>query len=140
MPFLSGPYSCFVIIEDPRYFSFNIVYCIGYLQVYSVPLGGMVQRQPFSIGGSGSTYVYGHVDHCFKEGMTKEQCLDFTANSESTKLHDCQLFESYTQGLSTFFRVGPFLEIIGKSEHDGEDCCWFGKFLQTDRGKKLVAR
>merc|ERR1712002_1398451 len=50
-------------------------------QVYSVPLGGMVQRQPFSIGGSGSAYVYGHVDHSFKEGMTKEECMEFTAKT-----------------------------------------------------------
>lgn len=50
-------------------------------QVYTVPLGGMLVRQPFSIGGSGSTYIYGHVDSTFKENMTKEQCLQFTANS-----------------------------------------------------------
>ncbi|XP_039250423.2 proteasome subunit beta type-6-like [Styela clava] len=50
-------------------------------QVYTVPLGGMFVRQPFSIGGSGSTYIYGHVDSTFKENMTKEQCLKFTANA-----------------------------------------------------------
>merc|ERR1712203_1111962 len=37
-------------------------------QVYSVPIGGMCVRQPFSIGGSGSTYVYGYVDATYKEG------------------------------------------------------------------------
>lgn len=50
-------------------------------QVYSVPLGGMCVRQPFSIGGSGSTYVYGYVDATFKEGMTKEECLKFCKNT-----------------------------------------------------------
>jgi 20S proteasome subunit beta 1 len=50
-------------------------------QVYSVPLGGMCVRQPFSIGGSGSTYVYGHVDATFKENMTREECLEFTKNT-----------------------------------------------------------
>lgn len=46
-------------------------------QVYTVPLGGMLVRQPFSIGGSGSTYVYGHVDSTFTPGMNKQQCIDF---------------------------------------------------------------
>ena len=46
-------------------------------QVYTVPLGGMLIRQPFSIGGSGSTYVYGHVDSTFREGMSKEECVEF---------------------------------------------------------------
>merc|ERR1711893_224063 len=50
-------------------------------QVYSIPLGGMCVRQPFTIGGSGSTYVYGYVDATFKENMTKEQCLEFTKNT-----------------------------------------------------------
>nr|ABB86551.1 proteosome PSMB6/9 protein [Branchiostoma lanceolatum] len=50
-------------------------------QVYSVPLGGMLVRQPVAIGGSGSTYVYGYVDSHFKEGMTKEECFQFCANT-----------------------------------------------------------
>lgn len=52
-------------------------------QVYSIPLGGMLVRQPCSIGGSGSSYVYGYVDSNFKMGMTKEECIEFTKNSES---------------------------------------------------------
>jgi len=47
-------------------------------QVYCIPLGGMLVRQPFAIGGSGSTYVYGYVDSNFKEGMQKEECVEFT--------------------------------------------------------------
>ncbi|CAG0898347.1 unnamed protein product [Cyprideis torosa] len=31
-------------------------------QVYCIPLGGMIVRQNFALGGSGSTYVYGLVD------------------------------------------------------------------------------
>jgi len=50
-------------------------------QVFSIPLGGMCVRQPFSIGGSGSTFVYGHVDKTFKEGMTKDECVEFTKNT-----------------------------------------------------------
>eukprot|EP00035_Acanthoeca_spectabilis_P020210 m.431678 g.431678 ORF g.431678 m.431678 type:complete len:225 (-) comp17335_c0_seq1:65-739(-) len=50
-------------------------------QVFSIPLGGMCVRQPFSIGGSGSTYVYGLVDKTYKEGMTKEECIEFTKNT-----------------------------------------------------------
>jgi len=49
-------------------------------QVYSVPIGGMVLRQPVSIGGSGSTYIYGYVDATFKPKMTREECEKFVLN------------------------------------------------------------
>jgi len=50
-------------------------------QVYTIPLGGMLVRQPFSIGGSGSTYIYGHVDATFKPKMNKEECVNFCKNA-----------------------------------------------------------
>jgi len=50
-------------------------------QVYSIPISGMIQRMPFSTGGSGSTYVYGYVDANFKEGMNKDDSLKFISNS-----------------------------------------------------------
>ena len=50
------------------------------LQVYCIPLGGMCIRQPFTIGGSGSTYIYGYVDATYKEKMNVKECLEFTAN------------------------------------------------------------
>ncbi|XP_017494909.1 PREDICTED: proteasome subunit beta type-6-like [Rhagoletis zephyria] len=50
-------------------------------QVYTIPLGGMVTRQPVSIGGSGSSYVYGYVDAHFKPKMSKEECAAFVTNT-----------------------------------------------------------
>ncbi|XP_062500976.1 proteasome subunit beta type-6-like [Corticium candelabrum] len=50
-------------------------------QVYSIPLSGMCVRQPFAIGGSGSTYIYGYCDSQFKYGMTKEECMSFVKHS-----------------------------------------------------------
>jgi len=47
--------------------------------VYSVPIGGMLVRQPVSVGGSGSSYIYGFMDSNYKPGMSKEQCLELTA-------------------------------------------------------------
>jgi len=35
-------------------------------------------RQPYSIGGSGSTYIYGFCDAHFQKGMSREQCIEFT--------------------------------------------------------------
>ncbi|XP_044744326.1 proteasome subunit beta type-6 [Coccinella septempunctata] len=46
-------------------------------QIYSIPIGGMCVRQKVSIGGSGSSFVYGYVDANYKPGMTKEACVDF---------------------------------------------------------------
>lgn len=50
-------------------------------QVYTVPLGGALVKQPFAIGGSGSSYIYGYCDAHFKEGMTKDQCVEFVKNA-----------------------------------------------------------
>ncbi|KAJ7303296.1 hypothetical protein JRQ81_012237 [Phrynocephalus forsythii] len=49
-------------------------------QVYGT-LGGMLTRQPFTIGGSGSTYIYGYVDAAYKPGMDREECRQFTKNA-----------------------------------------------------------
>eukprot|EP00026_Physarum_polycephalum_P014775 Phypoly_transcript_15328.p1 GENE.Phypoly_transcript_15328~~Phypoly_transcript_15328.p1 ORF type:complete len:221 (+),score=39.21 Phypoly_transcript_15328:85-747(+) len=49
--------------------------------VYNIPVGGALVRQPFSIGGSGSTYIYGYCDATFKHGMTREECEKFVTNS-----------------------------------------------------------
>ena len=44
-----------------------------------VPMGGMLLRQPFAVGGSGSSYIYGFVDAAFRRGMSREECEEFTA-------------------------------------------------------------
>lgn len=46
-------------------------------QVYQVPLGGSLHLQPYSIGGSGSTYIYGYCDANWKEGMSEEEGIAF---------------------------------------------------------------
>lgn len=51
-------------------------------QVYSVPIGGMCVRQPISIGGSGSTYVYGYMDSQYKPNMLKNECVKLVENSK----------------------------------------------------------
>jgi len=50
-------------------------------QVYTIPLGGMIVRQPLAIGGSGSSYVFGYTDANFKPGMTEEQTVQFVTNT-----------------------------------------------------------
>ncbi|XP_060093791.1 LOW QUALITY PROTEIN: proteasome subunit beta type-9 [Heteronotia binoei] len=49
-------------------------------QVYGT-MGGMLTRQPFAIGGSGSTFIYGYVDSAYKPGMSREECYQFTKNA-----------------------------------------------------------
>uniref|UniRef100_A0A8C7YHZ1 Proteasome subunit beta type-9 n=1 Tax=Oryzias sinensis TaxID=183150 RepID=A0A8C7YHZ1_9TELE len=49
-------------------------------QVFAT-LGGLLTRQPFAIGGSGSSYVYGFVDAEYRRGMTKEECQKFVVNT-----------------------------------------------------------
>lgn len=45
--------------------------------VYSIPLGGSLHKQPYAIGGSGSTYIYGYCDSYWKEGMSEEEGIGF---------------------------------------------------------------
>ena len=50
-------------------------------QVYAVPLGGTLVRQEYSIGGSGSTYLYGYCDAHYREGMSLDECLGFVRSA-----------------------------------------------------------
>ncbi|XKL67658.1 hypothetical protein PGB90_003149 [Kerria lacca] len=52
-------------------------------QVYCVPLGGMCVREKVSIGGSGSSYIFGFVDSNYEENMDKEKCIKFVAKAIS---------------------------------------------------------
>lgn len=51
-------------------------------QIYSVPIGGMCVRQNVSVGGSGSSYIYGFVDANYKTQMKKEDCVNFITKCE----------------------------------------------------------
>ncbi len=55
--------------------------------MFTIPLGGMLVRQPVAIGGSGSTYVYGYVDANYKPGMNEEECVKLVANCMSLTLY-----------------------------------------------------
>jgi 20S proteasome subunit beta 1 len=49
--------------------------------VYSIPLGGSIIKQEWSIGGSGSTFIYGLCDRTYKPGMSKDEAVDFVKTS-----------------------------------------------------------
>lgn len=55
-------------------------------QIYSIPIGGMCVRQKVSIGGSGSSYVYGYVDANYRPGMSRQECEEFITNSKCLNL------------------------------------------------------
>jgi len=46
-------------------------------QVYAIPLGGTLVRQEWTIGGSGSTFIYGFCDENYKQGMKSNECVKF---------------------------------------------------------------
>lgn len=56
-------------------------------QVFSIPLGGSLHKQAYSIAGSGSTYIYGFCDANWKEQMTEQEGVSFvkSALSEAIK-------------------------------------------------------
>ncbi|KAF8897387.1 20S proteasome subunit [Infundibulicybe gibba] len=49
--------------------------------VYNIPLGGGLFRQPWAIGGSGSTYVYGYCDATYQEGWGRDETIEFVRNT-----------------------------------------------------------
>ncbi|KLO19857.1 20S proteasome subunit [Schizopora paradoxa] len=49
--------------------------------VYNIPVGGGLFRQPWAIGGSGSTYVYGYCDATYRDGWNREQTIEFVKNT-----------------------------------------------------------
>lgn len=51
--------------------------------VWSIPLGGSCVKQPYALGGSGSTYIYGYCDANYKKGMNKEECMKFISTAIS---------------------------------------------------------
>lgn len=44
-------------------------------------------RQPVSVGGSGSSYIYGFMDSNYKPGLSKDQCLDLTTKGTPGSAH-----------------------------------------------------
>ncbi|KAH3686460.1 hypothetical protein WICPIJ_002566 [Wickerhamomyces pijperi] len=52
-------------------------------EVYSIPLGGSVHKQPYAIAGSGSAFIYGWTAKNFKEEMSKEEVINFTKTALS---------------------------------------------------------
>jgi len=56
-------------------------------QVFCIPLGGMLTREPVTIGGSGSSFIYGFVDSRYKKGMTEGECVDLVLNAVSLAMY-----------------------------------------------------
>ncbi|KAF2302775.1 hypothetical protein GH714_008314 [Hevea brasiliensis] len=52
-------------------------------KIYAIPLGGTIIEQPFAIGGSGSSYLYGFFDQAWKEKMTKDEAEQLVGKAVS---------------------------------------------------------
>lgn len=70
--------------------------------VYNIPLGGGLFKQPWAIGGSGSTYVYGYCDATYQEGWGRDQTVEFVKNSTfpSSPVHPCGIHLTRSLSLS----------------------------------------
>nr|WCZ58568.1 20S proteasome subunit beta type-6 [Andalucia godoyi] len=51
--------------------------------VYNIPLGGSMHKLPYAVGGSGSTYVMGFCDANYRQGMQKDECIEFVRRALS---------------------------------------------------------
>lgn len=85
-------------------------------------MGGMLTRQPVSVGGSGSSYIYGYVDANYQPGMSKEECLRFVANGNTPQ--DPGIWDLV------------WGQVVGRPRHPGR--CWKGTALSWGEGNSGV--
>jgi len=58
-------------------------------QVYTIPLGGSLIREPWAIGGSGSSYIYAYCDNFYKpyvdgkKKLTRDDAVDWVKHALS---------------------------------------------------------
>ena len=52
-------------------------------QVFSVNLGGALVEREFTMGGSGSGFIYGYCDANFKQNMSLEEAKQFAVTAVS---------------------------------------------------------
>ncbi|EKX39065.1 20S proteasome subunit beta type 6 [Guillardia theta CCMP2712] len=76
-----------VCYENKNYLMAGMI-CAGWDErnggvVYSIPLGGGLFRESYTIGGSGSGYIYGYCDANFRKGMSKHEAQEFVKNAIS---------------------------------------------------------
>ncbi|XP_037948131.1 proteasome subunit beta type-6 [Teleopsis dalmanni] len=64
-------------------------------QVFTIPLGGMVKREPVAIGGSGSGYIYGFIKELYHPGMSKEECVELVKKA----VRHAQTFDGSSGGV-----------------------------------------
>ncbi len=56
-------------------------------------LNGLLTRQPFAIGGSGSFYINGFVDAEYRKNMAKRECQEFVVNGKFVSAIYKHIFE-----------------------------------------------
>lgn len=59
-------------------------------QIYAVPMGGSLIPRPWTIGGSGSLFIFGYCDAHYTPGMSATQCETFIQTALSHAMaRDC---------------------------------------------------
>ncbi|XP_030623228.1 proteasome subunit beta type-9 [Chanos chanos] len=86
-------------------------------QVY-VTLNGLLSKQPFAIGGSGSSYIYGFVDAEYRKGMSRRECQEFVVNA-------------LTLAMNRDGSSGGVAYIVTVDENGAEEKCILGNELPT---------
>jgi 20S proteasome subunit beta 1 len=105
------------------------------LQVWCVPIGGMCVRQPMTIGGSGSSYLYGMMDHMYKEDMEQKACEDLVLQAVT------QVSYTFSQirCICTRIRFSSLTNPVQAIRRDGSSggCCRMAIITKTGVERKL---
>lgn len=95
-------------------------------QVYSVPLGGMCVRQNCTIGGSGSSYIYGFVQEHYRENMNREECVEFVKKAVFHAMYNdgssggvCRIGVITEKGIDREVHFAPIEPIVAEAHTSG---------------------
>jgi 20S proteasome subunit beta 1 len=56
-------------------------------RIFSISLGGTIVETDWSIGGSGSAFIYGYCDMSWKEDMILEEAIEFVKRAVTCAIH-----------------------------------------------------
>uniref|UniRef100_A0A3Q0T2G4 Proteasome subunit beta n=1 Tax=Amphilophus citrinellus TaxID=61819 RepID=A0A3Q0T2G4_AMPCI len=93
-------------------------------QVFAT-LNGLLTRQPFAVGGSGSLYVYGFVDAEYHRGMSRKESQQFVVNRKPAAYNTLSL------AMNRDGSSGGVAYIVTIDEHGTEEKVILGNQLPT---------
>ena len=73
---------------------FRLFPLMRYSDAFYIFSSGACVKERYAIGGSGSSYIYGYCDANFREGMTRQEAIDFVTKGAAHEILASILFSA----------------------------------------------